>query len=168
MVRTVVAFAAMLALAIGVAACGGDDGDDDPLAREEYFDRVQKLVTEYKTSQDEAFTVLNTSDDLGELKEAFAKLPDSLETFLDGFDDLKPPAEAVTEHDEAVEAGNAFLSRLQEVNDEASDAASVDVFVEAADNEDLVELSDEFNATCPPLQAIADENNIDIDIGCPQ
>jgi hypothetical protein len=168
MARTFIGVTAADALALAAAACGGDDGGGDPLAREEYLASVQSLVAEYKTAQDNAFAILIEADDLGELKDAFAQLPESLDTFVSGLEGLEPPDEAATEHDEAVEAGNAFLERLQEVNDEALDAESVDVFVATAGNDELLELSDNFNATCPPLQDIADANNIDIDIGCPQ
>ena len=102
------------------------------------------------------------------MKAAFAGIPENLQTLLDNVDELSPPDEAQEAQADAVEAGEAFLAELEVVTEEAQDAESVDEFIATAGDDELQRLSEEFNATCPPLQQVADENDVRVDLGCPE
>lgn len=152
---------------IAFAACGGDD-EGDEMSLDDYFTQLSSDVSAYITANDAEFTTLNESDDLDELKSAFAAIPENLQTLLDNIDELSPPEEAADAQADAVAAGEAFLAVLEDVNENAQTTDNVDAFIATAGNDDLQQLSENFNATCPPLQAVADENNVDVDLGCPE
>ena len=161
-----------LALGITTMLCAvfllaGCDDDGNSFTLDAYFEEVEGLVEDYEADTTEAFATLNESNDLEELKDAFGSIPDSLSGFLDGMNALAPPDEAADAHDDAVEAGEAFLEALEDVNDDVQETDSVDAFVEAAGSDELQELSSAFNATCPPLQEIATENDVDVNLNCP-
>lgn len=161
-----------LALGITTMVCAafllsGCDDDGDSFTLDAYFEKVEGFVEDYEADQNEAFTTLDESNDLDELKDAFGSIPDNLSTFLDEMRALAPPDEAAEAHDDVIEAGDTFLEALEEVNGDVQETATVDAFIEAAGSDELQELSAAFNATCPPLQDIATENDVDVDLSCP-
>lgn len=164
MKRLVLGITSTVIAAFLLAAC---DDDGNTFTLDAYFDEVEGLVEDYESDQNEAFAILNESNDLEELKDAFESIPDSLSSFLDGMNALAPPDEAADAHDDAVEAGEAFLEAIEDVNDDVQDTDSIDAFVEAAGSDELQELNTAFNATCPPLQEVATENDVDVNLNCP-
>jgi hypothetical protein len=139
-------------------------GDNPDL--EAYFAEVEVLGQTVDADASEAFTILSTSQDLDELKAAYAQLPDAFSTFLDGMKDVDPPEEVADEHEAAISAGEDFLDELEASNDAAQEATTVDEFIAAADTPVLSQLNDTLSGTCDDLQAIADSHNIVADLGC--
>lgn len=171
MKRLMFVLGAVAFAAFALAGCGGDDDaadEGDTLSLQAYFDEVDALVDAYIADNNDAFTVLSESDDLDELKTAFALLPETLADFLTSLDGLGTPAEAAEAEEDVVTTGEAFLAELEEVNEEAQATESVDAFAETAGTDDLQELSDAFNATCAPLQQVASDNGVEIELDCPE
>lgn len=153
----------MLTLA---GACGDDDTDEMTL--DEYFTELSGDISAYITANDAEFSTLNESEDLEELKSAFGNVAENLQTLLASVEELTPPEQAEDAQADALAAGEAFLAGIEEVDNSVQATDTVDDFIATADSDDLQQLSEEFNATCPPLQAVADENNVDVDLGCPE
>ncbi len=162
--RLVLGITTMVCAAFLLAGC---DDDGNAFSLDAYFEEVEGLVEDYEADSNEAFATFNESNDLEELKDAFESMSDSLDSFLDGMNALAPPDEAADAHDEAVEAGEAVLDATEDVNDDVQAAETIDALRQAAGNDELFNLTAEFNATCQPLQDIATENDVDVDLSCP-
>lgn len=174
MKRLLVALPFVVLTLFAAGGCGGDDDDgggdggDETLTLQAYFDEVDSLVDAYVADNDASFSVLNESDDLEELKRAFALLPEDLSDFLTALDALATPSEAEAAEADVQSAGEPFLAELEEVNEAAQATTSVDDFVQTASSTELQALSDAFNATCAPLQQVATDNGVEIELSCPQ
>ena len=172
MKRLLVALPFVVFTLFAAGGCGGSDDDSsdegETLTLQAYFDQVDGLVDAYVADNDATFSVLNESDDLDELKTAFALLPGDLSDFLTALDELATPAEAEAAEADVLSAGEPFLAELEDVNEAAQATDSVDTFVETASTTELQELSDAFNATCAPLQQVATDNGVEIALDCPQ
>jgi hypothetical protein len=166
--RRFVALFAVLVSAVGVvAACGsGDDTSAEPL--EAYYTELDVNLDDFRGSSGAAFETLDGSSDLDELKAAFAELPVGLRQFLDGTASLTPPPAVAAAHADGRAAGEAFLSKMESVNDDVQATATLDEFVATAGNDDLASLNEGFNAQCRTLQRVADDNDVAVDLDCPE
>jgi hypothetical protein len=131
-----------------------------------YYAQMGPLITDFRSSNRAAFETLNKSQDLAELKEAFASLPVSLSGFLVSARAIAVPDDVAGVHADAIESGQAFLALLQDVNSAVQAATDVDGFVAVAGNDELEGLRRAFNDQCPRLQAIANDKGLEIDLGC--
>ena len=159
--------ALMLGSAVLSGACGDSD-DSSPMSLDEYFTQLEVISNGLSDSNEEAFTTLNESSDVEELKEAFASLPRTMQEFLTSFENLAPPEEVAAEHADTEEDGQALLNLLEEVNGDVQETTDVDSFVATAGNDELDALNRAFVAHCPLLEGIATDNAIDVDLGCPE
>lgn len=186
----------LLALGAFSGACGGDSKDDKsgntpvptetPEATdtvddsetpegtassadadlEAYFTDVEDLGQTVDGDAASLFNTLNSSQDLEELKDAYGQIVEIFSTFLDGMKDIDPPEEVADEHAAAISSSEDFLAELESANDAAQDTTTLDEFTAAADTPTLSQLNDIVSGTCDDLQAIADANAIDVDLGC--
>ena len=161
------ATAALLGLLLVAAACDdGGGGSAGALTLEEYFDELEGSSAELDERTASVVETLETSDDLEELREAASQYPDILGDFVEDLEAQEAPGEAADAHQDAIDAGVAFLDLLTGVVDEAEQAETVDDFVAALGSDAVETASDEFTRTCLALQSMADDNRIDVDLGC--
>ena len=160
------AMAAVLALCLVVTGCGDDD-DSTTMSLEDYYSALLDDLAELREVSDEAFTTLDESSDLEALQRAFADLPESLEAFVDAIGGYEPPSEVRGAHDAAASSADAYLAELQRVNEDVQATTTVDEFIATAGNDELEALVQAFNAQCAPLQTIAEEHEVDVDLDCP-
>jgi hypothetical protein len=164
---------AILVLAFGaiVAACDSDGGGS--LTLDEYFRTLEQLDqdkddrnTELEEQFDTDVAAVDSEEEALDVSREFLGAGVSnLKDFVDGLDDINPPAEVEEAHNMAVDAGRKAVEAAEgavKVLDDAESAADL----EAAFSGDLEEAGREFEETCVNLQAIADENKIEVDLDC--
>lgn len=159
---------ALLALLMGAVACTDGDvsGPSGPLTLAEYFDELEGASGDLDERTASLLETLETSSDVGELKEAASEYPDVLSDFIEDLDALEAPSEAAAAHQDAIDAGQAFLDLLTGVVDEAEEAETEAELLEVFGSDELAVASTAFSDTCVALQTIADDNEIDADLGC--
>lgn len=166
-VRAVLAVIAVVAFGPVASGCG-DDGGGDKLTLEEYFEKIDELDNEQQTASDR----LNSEvEELGEdaspddVADSFQKQVDLLEDFTDDLDDIDPPDEVQDAHDEVVSALRDAPAEFESLIDEFREADSIEEAFGAFEDSDFsaIEKADE---GCRDLEAIAADNNIDVDLDC--
>jgi uncharacterized phage infection (PIP) family protein YhgE len=160
-----VAVFALVALGASAGACG-DGGGGSPTALEEYFNEVEDSAGTLDERTAAVAATLETSDDLDDLKNAAGQYPDILSDFLEDLQALPPANEAAALQQDAIDSGQAFLDLLSDAVDEAEQVETEAEFVAALASDEVENASDEFTRTCLALQALAGDNDIDVDLGC--
>jgi len=164
-----------LALAAGTfAGCGGDGGgDSSDLTLDEYFAELEERSAEFEergrqAEDDLDFVNAGTEAEQVELAVEFFTLAVTIyEDFVSELDDLNPPAEVQSVHEDAVSNGRTAVERLRLLLDLVGDAeteAELDAALEEVSPADPV--FETFSAACVELQGIADERGIDVDLQC--
>ncbi len=154
-----------VALALSLAACGGD-GNGDQLSLEEYFQRLEILGEELDEAIAPLTETMSTSEDAEELKTALSEYSSLLEAFLADLDELSPPEEAESAHEEGLSNGRAFLSALDDLVGAAEDVETVEELSQLPESEAADAASGAFTESCLALQGIADESGIGVDLRC--
>jgi regulator of protease activity HflC (stomatin/prohibitin superfamily) len=168
-------FIAALLLALGSMA--GACGDDDELTLEEYFqqmdtlaadfeDEIDRLGEEFQEAADEAETEEEVIDDFHDFSDSLTEL---FEDFVADVEGIDPPSEVEDAHNELAAAQREGQDLLEELNERAQRSESVsDVEDWSAEFEGPVStaISDRTEEACFALQAIADDNDIDVDLEC--
>ncbi len=168
--------AALLAL---VAACGGGGGGGggDELTLEEYFQRMDVLGDDLEDEIDrlgeefeEAIEGAETEEDVIEpFRDFFDRLRARFEDFVVDLDSIDPPSEVEDAHNEIVAVQAEGLELLEDLDERAQRAESASDFEELSaelDGPVFTDVSDRGEQACFALEAIADENGIDVDLEC--
>ena len=155
-------------LAIVVAACGGGG-----LSLEEYFTKMDDLQSSFEQmSEDSQAQVQAALQDVTSNDEALVVFKEYLEENLAAideqlgrFEDLTPPGEAESEHEDLLEAGDAIRDALADVIGRYDEFDSVDEVAQSFDT-NLGDAEQQGTDACNALQAVAEDNDIDVDLGC--
>ena len=161
----------LLALSAVVAACGGGGGGGGELTLEEYFQRLEAVSSAYEQRGDALFENFGEEFDTEEdqvraTQEFWKEFLVLLEEFIGDLDDVNPPSEAEAAHEDSVDAGGEMLEAFQELVDQVAQAETLEELAERFDDVEFEESSDRFGQACVALEAIADENDIDVDLDC--
>ena len=178
---------AVLVVALGSigAACGSDDDGNggDTLTLDAYFDRVDGIMDGASENADEIESEMDSRNDAAtDIESILDALADGLEDFQrlaegvrDDLNDVSPPIEVEDQHREFTTQYSVTASALSELR------ADVDEINPDADEEVIVDQVTDFGTSlvaefgtlgtqgeliCVEMQAIADENEIDIDLEC--
>lgn len=122
---------------IALAGCGGDDSTDssssssDALSNEEYAQQAQAILLEFGTSFQQLGTEISSSKDPQEFSDLVNQAEDEIQSAIDDFDALQPPADAQEGHDQTLSALENFSSKLTDVS-EAADSGDKQALQEAA------------------------------------
>ncbi|MDZ4278248.1 MAG: hypothetical protein U1B78_03820 [Dehalococcoidia bacterium] len=181
-----------LVLAVGAlaAACGGGDGggdgDGEELTLEEYFDELEALFADgderAEELDDQIAGDLDDAEDDEQEADAYRQFIDDVvgfnEDLLEDLDRLGPPEEVADEHEAFVENVEGFGELFRDIAEDAEDADSGRDVEELLDEHDLVAdtlfddggfqavVQGDLTFVCGELQDIADEEEIDVDLGC--
>jgi hypothetical protein len=164
--------AGIAALAIVGVACNEDGGSSSgSLSLEEYFSELDRIGDDADAASD-AIELPNLDPDAS-FEESSAAFLDYFEQVAniveDGVSDisaLEPPDAVSEEHDRYVDGLNEIRDASNNYLDRLGDADE-DEFDEILSGDDPFEAIDErITEACSDLQAIADENNIEIDLEC--
>ncbi len=144
---------ASLALMLASSACGGDDA----LTLEEYFAKMDTFDKEIDAEFEDSgvFTEDSTAQ---ETTDAFLGV---VRPYRDKAADLKAPDEVETAHDELISAIDGAIEAMEGAEFE-DDAASDALF----ENEEVAESFTAVDESFCAIQKIADDNNIEADVGC--
>ena len=165
------AFPAILlaAMAAFAAACGGSG---ETLTLEEYFQRLDAVDNEAdergQAIEDEFPQAFEEPKPTQEFINSLTAL---VRDFVDGLEQIDPPAQVEDAHNEAAAAGTDLAQVLEEAApqlesvESASELEDVigDVF---AENSEFAAADERFTNSCVALQQIADDNDIDVDLDC--
>ncbi|HEV8564342.1 MAG TPA: hypothetical protein VGR41_05475 [Actinomycetota bacterium] len=155
-------------LAIVAAGCGGGG-----LSLQEYLTTMDGLQSSFQQKSEDSQTevqaalqeVTSNEDALtvfrGYLEESLAAIDEQLAK-LEGLD---PPSEAESEHEDLLEAGNAIRDSLADVIDRYGEFGSVEEVAQFFTT-NLGDAEQQGTDACNALQAVADDNEIDVDLGC--
>jgi len=175
--------AALLAVLTLAAACGGggDGGDDGgsangggALTLQQYLERLEQLSVEYNGRTDaieaqynEDIASIETDADGIRISNEFLRTGgDAITVFVDGIDELDPPAEAREVHDASVSAGRAMATGIAGLADELDDTTTRDEYNTVFEDSGVIELGDAFEQACFDTQDLADANSIDVSFDC--
>ncbi len=162
----------LLALGVAAAACGGGGGG--ALTIEEYFQQLQALndaTDEHSEELEEAFDAdfLAAGSEEGVLQAFENFFTGSLpifEDFIEGMEDLNPPAAVEDAHNQSVEGSVELLAVVQNVLAGLDDVDSTTDLEALFEEEGFFTAGERLDAVCFDLQEIADENEIDVDLDC--
>lgn len=162
----------VLGLLVLGAACGGGGG---ALSLEEYLrelDRLDQRMDERSQEAEDAFEeaindpTISEAEGLEAVQTFFSDALPILQDFVEGMEGLEPPEEAQQLHDEAVAAGRGALERLERLNDDLGEATTPAEVQEMFSTLESDEAFQRFRDACNDMQALADENEIDVDFDC--
>jgi hypothetical protein len=115
--RSIAMFGALVALAIGTAACSGGS---KPLTHDEY---QQRLTTIGNQANQEAAVVVGalfgSKGDLSKLAPGFDNAGDAIGGYADQLDSLTPPADAADANSKLVQGFNAAETAFHQMADTA-------------------------------------------------
>ncbi len=167
--------ALLLGLVALSAACG--DGGE-ALSLEEYFQRLDAIQEDVDARFEEQGDDEDPFDPDAPLEERVdaltGGLQDSkaiLEDAVEAVQGLDPPAEVEDAHDEFVAALLGFLPSFDDFRDRAADVESESDLEELFSSldegsQEFQEAGERLDAACLAIQAIADQNNIAVDLNC--
>ncbi len=171
-----------LALSL-VLACGDDDGGDDPSAANNggdegvagYFADIQRIFQNAEDATNEAEDRANAADSAQTLDARISGMDTYLEEIdtifndaISSLEDLSVPAVAADSHQDFVDgvrdsivASNSLRDDLTGITTEVQLESRLVEF-----NSDIAAGADKADAACLALQAIADGENLGIDLDC--
>jgi hypothetical protein len=162
--RRIALVAAMLLV---LAACGDDDGG---LSLEDYYSQLETAGAAYDEAAQVVDTGLDqTTDPLTDVKELLPAFESDLDEFVATLDGIDAPDKAAEAHAQAVDAGKAAAAAYDEVLaglDDIDDLTGLLTFFEGPEFAAFGEAGDRFTESCEALQAVADEEGIDVDLRC--
>ena len=93
---------------------------------------------------------------------------DAADDFLEDLEDLDPPSEVETPHNDLVAVFTLGVEVLDQTEDALSDAADLEevVALRAEATEALTALAAQAEATCVQFQGVADDNAIGVELNC--
>ena len=157
---------------LAFVACGGGGGDR--LSEEEYFERVEELISAREAAYDEGFESLTGELDLGGGEEVSDEVilglwsdldlmkSEAYQTFTESLDDLRPPSKLESQHEELLK----WSGELAEVL-----LAGITYQIEPADASDETferagEIAAEYADACRELQGEARASGVAVDLLC--
>ena len=165
---------AAMILVMGVA-CGDDDDEDggdgggEELTLEQYFAEVETLSAQFDEDRvalqekyPEAF------DSVDQTRSLFEEAAPLLTALAEDLDAINPPSEAEEVHTRTVNAANqsaTFLENTAVVLEDVQTDAELDEAVENSTS--LTQTLQRLQDACLDGQALADRENIEVDLKCP-
>jgi len=120
---------------IAIAGCGGDDSTDssssEALSNEEYAQEAQQILVEFGTNFQQLGTQISSAKTPEEFGDLVDQAEDEIQSAIDDFSELQPPADAQQGHDQTLSALENFSSKLTDVSD-AADSGDNQALQEAA------------------------------------
>ena len=157
------------ALIVGSVLLAGCGGGEEELDLDQYFQRLEDIGDD---AQARMGMLQEEYQEVGEDIEATRDYVDAVEGItkqaLNDLKDLHPPAEARDAHDEFVGGASEMLAVWEDRSDQLAGVESLSelqaVLVEDKPASDAV--AKRVDNACRQLQGIADENGIEVDVGC--
>ena len=136
---------------------------------EAYFADLDEVEDEFRIGQASSqadFTSVVESTPLEDVITLFEELQDVIDEFVAGLEGIDPPEEAAAAHEETVAGFQAVSQLIDEAIAAAEGDATADELFAFFETEEATQASEALDATCNALQALADDNGIDVDLSC--
>lgn len=164
-----VATTLLLALATVAAGCGGSD--DDQFTLQEFFQEIDEIFDDvderFEALEDECQATDGSEEAQIEAARCFFDASAAVfDESLDKIGNLNPPAEAEDAHEEYLDSGVDVSRFVEDFLKGPTDIESVSELDEFLEDPELEEASERFDSACFGLQAVADENEVDVDLDC--
>ena len=168
---------------LSVAACSDDDGDDAAPATtaagggdEEltlYFDDLAAIQSELS----EGIEIIDEQSQAAFVDPAAARqtlnaTKSAGEAALSDLEELDVPSEAADAHASLESAGQAYLDAIDGLSNDLQDIQAgeeYDAFLAGTEdpNSEIQQARADLQAACDEMQAVADDNNVDVALECP-
>jgi hypothetical protein len=155
--------AALAMLALSNGCIFGSDGD--PMTLEDYFADLDKADQDVSDRFDEVTQSLGSSPDLAQVQQEYPGVLDAIDTFLQFIEDLKPPTDVEDVHNDLVDALATYRDEFSNANDSIQSASSLEEAGQAF-GEEYGAATQAFDEACLAVQAVADDAQIDVTLGC--
>jgi hypothetical protein len=163
----------VLSAVVAVAAIACNDGSSSSelesylLTLEELDTEFEEAAAEREAQLNEAFAAAETDEEVVDVyRQSFVSFQDVVEGFIRDLEGLDPPEEAEAIHEQAVSSGNDVLVVLDELATSGQDVQSVEEAETLASDMLADEAFAQFDEACIELQALADENDVEISLNC--
>jgi hypothetical protein len=162
--------AALVVVCGFLAGCGGG-GEADELTLHEFYGTLDEIfdgVDERFEALDDECRAADASEE-AQIEAARCFFDTSAEVFDESLDEigaLNPPAEAEDAHGEYLASGAEVSRFVEKFLEGPTGTGSVTELDEFLEDPELEEASERFDNACYVLQAVADENEIGIDLDC--
>jgi hypothetical protein len=159
------------------AGCGGDGSDDDgPMTLEAYFDRIAEIREESREQADEIVAEMDsraqdaegTEGSIPVLEDGLRQFEELASSVVTDLNDITPPQEAQAAHASvtaAFETGAVAIGDAQDALGDVDSEDELQAFTAEVDQE-FADLTASADAACLELQAVADDNGIDVELSC--
>jgi len=165
----------ILTAVVAAVACKGGGA----LSLEEYFKRLEEIddrSTERSDALQEELNLISDAtaqdqDRIDAAQSAFPEFVAVLDEFLASLDKLEPPKEVQADHEEALDAGREASTFFDDAAADVAAAESlseVDLALSVLNSPEFTAADQRFTDACVSLQKKADDNNIDVNLGCEQ
>ena len=166
------ALLAAMILVLGVA-CGDDDEEDggggEELTLEQYFTEVETLSAQFdedRVALQEKYP--DAFDSPEDTRSLFQEAWPLLNTLADDLEAINPPSEAEDVHTRTINAARESATFLEGAAVLLEDVQTEEELAEAVDNStSLTQTVQRLQKACQDGQALADRENIDVDLKCP-
>ena len=164
--------AGVVATVVVAVTAVGCNSDGDSMTLEEYFAEFERISGGAEARLDEVGTPDLSGDASFEasrdsLAAFYDRYATETEDVIDEFDGLDPPDEAASEHERFVSAIRELPSVTYNYANRIRDAESEEAFGEAfADTAEGEAVGTRITEACNDLQAIADDNEIEVELAC--
>ena len=160
--------AGLLMAAVAVACGGGDSGGE--LSVEQYFEQVGAIVeglqdrtVTFEQPLEQEFD--SEAEQIGAFRDAFSTAIPIFRAFVDDLGDIDAPPEVADAHGDLIAGIAGLVDGLEDLTDGLEGVKTL------SEMQDLVisgfgSAIGQLAAACLQLQTIADENAIDVDLGC--
>ena len=132
---------ALVALAVLVAGCGGDQ-----LSQEEYEQELSQAAEDLSQASERLGTELSSAmagdGDFAQAAEELGAVRDQLNETADGLDGVEPPEEAADAHDRLVDALRAYSGELEQFQGALEDGDTAEITESLSGLENLESLQD--------------------------
>jgi hypothetical protein len=170
LLATLLAGATLVAFAsVAAAACGDGGGDSSDLPLAEYFRRFDALdddVASQQASLRERYP--DPYNDPEKAREFYSDGTALLNDAANRLDALEPPPDVEAAHGRVLDALRVRADASQTILDDLADAESRDDVVSAVNavSEDVDAALADLDEACLDLQAVADDNDVIVDLEC--
>jgi len=176
--------ATVCTIGLGAVACGDDDEKTDTgdgggtagaaLSAEAYLEEVNGIQDGVTDAADAVGARSEQSfGDPPRARAALTAAVDVGESAVSSLEAVDPPADAEEIHTELIAAGEALVTAVQSYSDRLTGVeagAEFDEITEEAEGpeSDLSQAIERMGDACRAVQTYADDNNVEVDLSCPE
>ena len=160
----------VVAVLTAVHLLPGCGGGEEELDLGQYFERLED-ISDVQDARVDALREESqgVGDDIETTRRYFAGFSDTLRQVLKDMQAMHPPAEVREAHSEQVRAAAELLALLEDFSDQLADVESTSdlrAVLAKLDEPPLETAMERAVSACQQVQAIADENGIEVDLAC--